>query len=66
MTQLPPIKREDLSAALRDAAIKQMEWAASKDNNGPFSEEAYRISIHLSEALNGIAYAVLHPGVVGK
>jgi hypothetical protein len=66
MRKLPPISREELAAAISDTAQRQMDWANSKENNGPFSEEAYGTSVHLSGALRALAYAILHPGVVGR
>ena len=38
--------------ALRDAANDILRWAGSKQNNGPFSDEAYRTCVHIASALN--------------
>jgi hypothetical protein len=32
-----------------------MDWAASNRNNGPFSEEAYRVCVHIGAALDILA-----------
>jgi hypothetical protein len=41
--------------AFADVAKEIMDWAASTANSGPYSEEAYRTCIHVTNALVMVA-----------
>lgn len=42
---------QELSAALQQSANEIMEFAASKENCGPFAEEIYRTNVQIASAL---------------
>jgi len=54
-----------LVSAVEKTRDSILEWAYSDVNSGPFSEEAYRINVHIGSALNILSEALRAMGKDG-